>query len=44
MLKGGVATFTYSKLTVGTHPITANYRGDNDSANSTSAVLDQVVQ
>lgn len=43
-LNGGVGTFTYSKLTVGTHPITANYRGDNDSANSTSAVLDQVVQ
>lgn len=44
LLNGGVATFTYSKLTVGTHPITANYRGDNDCANSTSAVLDQVVQ
>jgi uncharacterized repeat protein (TIGR03803 family) len=43
-LSGGVATFTKSKLAVGTHPITAEYLGDAANAKSTSAVLDQVVQ
>jgi hypothetical protein len=43
-LSGGVATFTRSKLAVGTHPITAQYLGDAFSARSTSAVVNQVVQ
>ena len=43
-LSGGVATFTKSKLAVGTHPITAEYLGDSANAKSTSAVLNQVVQ
>ncbi len=43
-LSAGVATFATSKLAVGTHPITAEYTGDGDSAESTSPVLDQVVQ
>lgn len=43
-LSGGVATFVRSKLTPGTHPITAHYVGDTNSNESTSAVLDQVVQ
>ncbi len=43
-LSGGVATLTTSKLAVGSHSITAEYTGDDDSAESTSPVLDQVVQ
>jgi len=43
-LNGGVATLTTSKLAVGTHSITAEYLGDADCAESTSPVLDQVVQ
>ncbi len=43
-LSAGVATLTTSKLAVGTHPITAEYMGDADSAKSTSSILDQVVQ
>src|SRR5208337_613028 len=43
-LSGGVAALTKSNLVVGTHPITAEYLGDADSARSTSSVLDQVVQ
>jgi hypothetical protein len=43
-LSGGVATLTKSKLAVGTHPITAQYLGDSNSAKSTSSVLNQVVQ
>jgi len=43
-LSGGVATLTKTKLAVGTHPITAQYLGDDASAKSTSSVLDQVVQ
>jgi len=43
-LSGGVATFTTSKLAVDTHPIRAQYLGDAASAESTSSVLDQVVQ
>jgi len=44
ILSGGVAKLTKSNLTVGTHPITAQYLGDAVSAKSTSAVLNQVVQ
>jgi hypothetical protein len=43
-MSGGVATFTTSKLAVGTQPITAEYTGDANSAKSTSSVLDQVVE
>jgi hypothetical protein len=43
-LSGGVAKLTNSTLTVGTHPITAQYLGDVNSARSTSSALDQVVQ
>jgi large repetitive protein len=43
-LSSGVATLTKSTLAVGTHPITAEYLGDADNAESTSPVLDQVVQ
>ncbi len=42
-LSGGVATFTTSDLEVGSHPITAVYRGNTTFATSTSEVLDQVV-
>jgi hypothetical protein len=40
----GVAKLTKSTLVVGTHPITAQYLGDADSAKSTSPVVNQVVQ
>jgi hypothetical protein len=43
-LSGDVATFTKSSLAIGTHLITAEYVGDADNAESTSPVLDQVVQ
>ena len=43
-LSGGVATLTKSTLAVGTHTITAQYVGDAETAQSTSAVLNQVVQ
>jgi hypothetical protein len=43
-LSGGVAKLTNSTLAVGTHPITAQYLGDVNSAKSTSSALDQVVQ
>jgi hypothetical protein len=43
-LSGGVAKLTKSNLTVGTHPITAQYLGDAASDKSTSAVVNQVVQ
>jgi uncharacterized phage protein gp47/JayE len=39
----GRATFTTSLLTVGTHPITAEYSGDANFTSSTSAVLTQMV-
>jgi Bacterial Ig-like domain (group 3) len=39
----GVATFTTSALTVGTHSINAAYGGDSNFAASTSTVLSQVV-
>ena len=40
----GVATLTTSRLSVGTHSITATYNGDANFASSTSPVLYQVVQ
>jgi hypothetical protein len=42
-LTRGVASLTKSSLAVGTHPITAEYDGDSESAKSTSPTLDQVV-
>lgn len=39
----GVATFTTSNLTTGTHTITATYGGDSNYAAATSAPLNQVV-
>src|SRR6266536_6112644 len=43
-LTSGVATLTKKWLAVGTHPITAQYLGDANSAKSTSTVLNQAVQ
>jgi hypothetical protein len=43
-LSGGVAAITRSNLAVGTHPITATYDGDSNSAKSSSAVVNQVVE
>jgi hypothetical protein len=41
----GVATYTTSTLTDGTHPFTASYAGDNNDLPATSAVLNiQVLQ
>jgi ELWxxDGT repeat protein len=42
-VSGGTATLTTSALTAGTHSITAIYGGDTNFANSSSAVLSQVV-
>ena len=42
-LSGGVATFTSAKLAVGTHQITAEFKGNSNSAKSTSPVLIQIV-
>jgi hypothetical protein len=39
-----IATFSFGKLSVGTHSITAIYGGDTNSDPSTSPVLSQVVQ
>jgi hypothetical protein len=39
----GIATFTTSTLTIGTHSITASYGGDSAYSVATSAVLTQVV-
>ncbi len=44
VLKNGVGTLNYPKLAVGTHPITATYAGDTSALESTSPVVDQVVQ
>jgi hypothetical protein len=41
---GGIATLTTSTLAVGTHSITAAYKGDTNFGNSTSSILSQVVQ
>jgi hypothetical protein len=43
MLAGGVAAFTTSSLTTGSHSITAVYGGDGNNATSTSAALTQIV-
>jgi hypothetical protein len=40
---GGIATFTTSALSVGTHSIKAVYSGDGNFKTSTSAILSQVV-
>lgn len=40
---GGLATFSTTLLTQGTHPITAVYSGDVNNAGSTSPVVNQVV-
>ena len=42
-LSGGVASFTTSKLSVGTYSITATYNGDTHFKTSTSPVLTQTV-
>jgi hypothetical protein len=42
-LNGGVATLKTSKLAVGSHSITADYKGDSSSEASVSPVLIQVV-
>jgi hypothetical protein len=42
-LAGGVATFTTSSLTTGSHSITAVYGGDGNNTTSTSAALTQTV-
>jgi hypothetical protein len=44
MLSNGVATLTTSKLAVGSYSITAEYQGNANSDESTSPVLDQVVE
>jgi hypothetical protein len=43
-LSGATARLTQSTLSVGTHPITAQYLGDAASAKSTSSIVNQVVQ
>jgi len=43
-LSGATAKLTKSTLPVGTHPITAQYSGDAASGQSTSSVVNQVVQ
>lgn len=42
-VNGGIATFTTSTLTVGSHPIKAIYSGDATYGASTSATLTQIV-
>jgi hypothetical protein len=42
-LSNGVATLTKSNLAVGSHSVTAEYEGNAALAESTSAVLTQVV-
>lgn len=43
MLSGGLASFITTSLSVGSHSITAVYRGDSNFTGSTSAVLTQTV-
>ena len=43
VLTGGIATFSTSSLSAGTHAITAEYGGDMSYAGSTSPATDQVV-
>jgi hypothetical protein len=42
-LVGGVASITLTNVKVGTHDLTAEYKGDDTSAPSTSEVLVEVV-
>jgi hypothetical protein len=42
-LSQGVATYTSSSLSVGTHSITAKYGGDSNFLDATSAALSQIV-
>jgi predicted outer membrane repeat protein len=42
-LTSGTATFTFMFTTTGTHPITARYNGDSTFSQSTSSVVNQVV-
>lgn len=42
-ISGGMATFSTTTLTQGTHSITAKYSGDTNFATSTSAAVSQVV-
>jgi Bacterial Ig-like domain (group 3)/FG-GAP-like repeat len=42
-LSAGIATFAYSELSIGNHFIVANYAGDNNFVQSTSASVTQVV-
>lgn len=42
-LSGGVATFTDSSLTAGSHTITVSYDGDTDFLSSDSGSLVQIV-
>lgn len=44
MLTGGIATLSKSKLSVGTHAISAQYLADPASDKSTSTIVNQVVQ
>jgi hypothetical protein len=44
VLTNGVATVVKSNFAVGTHPLSAEYLGDAAFAQSTSSVLNQVVQ
>jgi sugar lactone lactonase YvrE len=43
-VSGGVATFSTSTLSAGSHSIVAAYSGDNNDSGSTSSVLTQTVQ
>jgi hypothetical protein len=42
-LSAGTAAFATSKLSVGTHPITARYNGSSTYGSSTSAVLSETI-
>ena len=42
-LSGGVATFSTSSLSAGSHPITAIYLGGGTYTGSTSAILNQTI-
>ena len=42
-LKGGAASLTFSKISVGTHAITAVYSGDGSNAGGASPMLNEVV-
>jgi hypothetical protein len=43
LVGSGVASFNTSSLSVGSHPITASYTGDSNSAASVSAVLTETI-